>query len=425
MTDNWLYLPIEVATRETDAKLLLAYYAIKQNYNVVFGDQYEMVLNAKNFPQGIFLSKGHTTNNFRFAFNVKDSGHTVVELDEEALFLNKTQYIGDRTNEQLMDTIEQMYCWGKNQKDLLVKIYPHYKMKFHLTGHPRFDLLNEKFQKLYQDQVHSLRTLYGDYILINTRFVKYNHPNGFNERYQEFKNLYESFIQMIKILSDRYKNLNIIVRPHPAENHESYQEELSGCKNVLVINEGTIVKWILASKLVIHNGCTTGIESFLCGRPAISYMPNSSEKIDEDLPNELSHKALNMKEMLSLVDFFIRSNEAFVIEKQKQHLKEKLTVLSGFYEAIKGHYAYENIIHLLSNIKKNELNLQRKLLFLNKLYQGRQDQNKIIITREKIITEIYENDIHAFFNKLNMLENEKKKIKIQNFNRHLFVFQKE
>ncbi|MCC3646351.1 DUF354 domain-containing protein [Cytobacillus oceanisediminis] len=418
MSGKWLYLPIEVAKRETDAKLLLAYYALKEKYNVVIGDQYEIIKNVGNFPKGIFLSKGHTRNNFHFAFNVKAAGHIVVELDEEALFLNKAPYIKNRTDEKLFSIMEQIYCWGKFQRDTLLNEYPHFREKIYLTGHPRFDLLKKKFNRLYWEDAEKIKKQFGNFILVNTRFSMYNTQNGFNENNKELKSLYESFIIMVKILSKKFPNHNIVVRPHPTENSESYKSELKNLKNVYVISHGSVVKWIIASKLIIHNGCTTGIEAFLLGHPVISYMPVKSEKIDEFLPNEVSFKIDNIEDLNSFVDVILTKKRFDRFEYIKK-MNEKKNVLFQYYETFNENYAYQNILNLLGKININSPVLPHSTL--NTFYQNLNKASKIIISREKLDSEIKESEINNLFFKLNEIENTKNSIIIQNYNRHIFV----
>ena len=61
-----------------------------------------------------------------------------------------------------------------------------------------------------------------------------------------------------------------------------------GLKNVHVISEGSVIPWLIASKFVIHNGCTTAIESFLLEKHVISYRPYVDALYDLDVPNKIS-----------------------------------------------------------------------------------------------------------------------------------------
>jgi surface carbohydrate biosynthesis protein len=410
LSEIWLYLPMQVITRELDAKLLLTYYAVKQNYSVLLGKQKKIYENAEFLPKGIFLFKGNSGGGGAKKYKpiVKELGHAAVELDEEALFFDENRYLQKRTDEKDYEILDQVYCWGKGQRDTLANAYPQFKEKFHLTGHPRFDLLMKKFRSLYSDEVKRIKKLHGDFILINTRFTSYNRKGGFGVGKDDMQKLYEHFIEMIKELSPKYPNLNIVIRPHPGENCDSYREELSNCKNVFVAHEGSVVKWILASKLVIHNGCTTGIESFLLDKPVISYMPFKSEEIDEDLPNEVSYKAFTISELFSFIDS-LEKGEINHIEEQQQ-INERKKILANYYEAMDENYAYRNIIRLLNKINvKGESSSENSFLRNNPLRQkGPADKE---FTEKEIIT---------FFNKLNKIEKTENKIKVRKLAFNLF-----
>ncbi|MBD1381918.1 hypothetical protein IC621_16945 [Bacillus sp. IB182487] len=382
---------MQVITRELDAKLLLTYYAIKQNYSVVIGKQKKLYENAESLPKGIFLFKGNSGggNAKKYKPIVKELGHAAVELDEEALFLEEDRYLSKRTDEVCNKVLDQVYCWGKSQRDSLIKAYPHYKDKFHLTGHPRFDLLKKKFRSLHSNEVEKIKKQYGDYILVNTRFASYNRKGGFGVGKDDMKKLYEHFIKMVKELSRKYPKLNIVVRPHPAENGDSYRKELTNCHNVFVTHEGGVVKWILASKLVIHNGCTTGIEAMLLDKPVLSYIPFTSEEVDEYLPNEVSYKAFTVKEIFSYIDSLSKEDS-----EEKQSIKGRKEILSYYYSAMDENYAYKNILRLLNKISfKSESSSENEFL-----------QNKPLRQKGPKHLEMKENEIIAFLNKMRKLD---------------------
>ena len=78
---------------------------------------------------------------------------------------------------------------------------------------------------------------------------------------------------MTGIIGEVFPRTNIIVRPHPMEDFTSYERAFSSYPNIHVVHEGNIIKWLLAADIIIHNGCTSGIEGFLLEKPIISYLP--------------------------------------------------------------------------------------------------------------------------------------------------------
>ncbi|SFM06800.1 surface carbohydrate biosynthesis protein [Gracilibacillus orientalis] len=303
MTNRWLYLPIEVKVRELDAKLLLSYYAIQQGYQVIIGDQPNVTETLAQYPQGIYFAKGGPKGfRKRMITSAVDNGQTVVELDEEGLLIEKKRYIRDRMRKDTLQFVEHEYCWGEHQKQVISNTYPDMAYKCHVVGNPRFDLLQPKYRSLYQKEVKSLQEQYGEFILINTRFSIYNAAKGKKDTVfvQHIKELYESFLKMIEKTARRFSHLTIIIRPHPAENFNSYRQAFRDLSNVHVVHEGVINKWLLAAKMVIHNGCTSGIEAFLLDKPVIAYIPFETE--DTELPNLLGFKATTITELHQTID---------------------------------------------------------------------------------------------------------------------------
>jgi hypothetical protein len=73
---------------------------------------------------------------------------------------------------------------------------------------------------------------------------------------------------------------------------------------VHVTNEGNVVPWILASRVVLHNGCTTGLEAFVMGVPAISYRESADDQYDDGfyrLPNAVSHQCFNFEQLQDMI----------------------------------------------------------------------------------------------------------------------------
>ena len=108
------------------------------------------------------------------------------------------------------------------------------------------------------------------------------------------------FTQLIPALEHAFPDLNIVVRPHPSENHEIYHDIAAQCERVAVTSEGNVIPWLLAAKTMVHNGCTTGLEAYVLGVPAISYLATFNEYYDYDfqgLPTKLSYQCFNFEEL--------------------------------------------------------------------------------------------------------------------------------
>lgn len=361
---KWVYIVIETKVRELDAKLLLAYYLLKEGYNVVLGHTLTIEKCLEFFPPGIFLDKGvGTKDKIRRFKEAKKYGHAVVNLEEEGFPLSeKNLYIKGYLSHESLKLLDYEFCWGEIQKKVIADRYPQFKNKCVITGNARFDLLKRKYRPMFAEEVTNLKSKHGDFILINTRFPPYtktiNEDGSIDtnrmKRYQmmygtekikEYGDLYRGFIALVRDLSHRYPQYKIIIRPHPSDITDVYRKDLSGLKNVSIIREGNVVNWILASKLVIHNGCTTGAESFLLEKPVISYIPVQTYK--SHLPDDLSIKMYNAERVCTFIDHELKT---YNFRDNKYRELEKNALLSRYSAGVGNTFAYENIIRNLKTL---------------------------------------------------------------------------
>ena len=206
----------------------------------------------------------------------------------------------------------------------------------------------------YDDEVQDLKRQYGDFILVNTNF---NHVNAFGPDMNLFQpvnnpgekakfgraasgmsreyaqglwnhkhGVFKSFQQLLPKLDQAFPDLNIIVRPHPTERHDVYKEIAARCSRVHVTNEGNVVPWILATRMVLHNGCTTGVEAFVMGVPAISYRESTDEKYDNGfyrLPNAVSHQCFKFEQLQDMIHQILTGNLGVADGDERQGLVKR------------------------------------------------------------------------------------------------------
>jgi surface carbohydrate biosynthesis protein len=325
-----LLIPVENQVRELDPKLLLASVAAKRGFSSILGFRREMHFHISSFPPGIYLSKSMTAASDLMFQIMRKLGHEIVAWDEEALVhLPPDTYFSRRLSPVAMAFVSHMLAWGQDNAELW-RQFPHLPTgtEIHVTGNPRNDLLRPEISHYYKETVVELRKRYGDFILINTNF---NHVNAFYPRLNLFvpndkpggeprfgraakgmsreyaeglrhhkQALFEKFQQIIPAIEKAFPEHNILVRPHPTENQEIYHKIAVGCERVKVTNEGNVVPWLMAAKALIHNGCTTGVEAYVMGVPAISYRGAVNENYDDGfyrLPNLLSHQCFDFEEL--------------------------------------------------------------------------------------------------------------------------------
>ena len=376
-----LLVPVENQVRELDSKLLLACIAASRGFSSIIGSRREIHFNISSFSSGIYLSKSMTAASDRMFQIMRNLGHVIVAWDEEALVhLPPETYFSRRLSPVAMAFVPHMLAWGQDNAELW-RQYPHlpHGAEIHVTGNPRNDLLRPEIRHYYDNIVEELEERYGDFILINTNF---NHVNAFypglnlfqpvkkegeekmfgraakgmSRKYAEGlrdlkQAIFEKFKQLIPALEQTFPDHNIVVRPHPTENQEIYRNIAGRCKRVWVTNEGNVVPWLMATRAVIHNGCTTGVEAYVMGVPAISYRAKVNEHYDYGfyrLPNLLSHQCFDFEELkLTLGKILTGQLGAAAGDERKK--------LAGQYlAALDGALACERIVDVCEKIKDGQ-----------------------------------------------------------------------
>jgi surface carbohydrate biosynthesis protein len=325
-----LLIPVENQVRELDARLLLACVAARRQITVIIGPKRDVESRIASFPRSIFLSKSLRIGKRRFFPVSRKLGHKIVAWDEEALVhLPSEIYFSRRLSAVGMHYVSHLFAWGEDNAELW-RQYPDLpaEMPIHITGNPRGDLLRPEIRVFFQKDAEEIRNTCGDFILINTNF---NHVNAFHPAQNLFQPVKEpgekprfgqaargmsreyakglrdhkqavfsDFQQLIPALEKAFLEHTIIVRPHPTENQEIYRQIAAQCQRVQVTNEGNVVPWLMATRAVIHNGCTTGVEAYFMGLPAISYRATVNDYYDYgfyQLPNRLSYQCFDFDEL--------------------------------------------------------------------------------------------------------------------------------
>ncbi len=345
MKRKWVILPIETKAREMQSKSLLAYKLVEKGYGVIIlkwsKNGYESIL-----PKGIWFTNNLFEANYSRIKRIYEKGHKIFTLDEEGLlYINEKRYLR-RIYHKNLELITKFLCYGKEQHEIVKKQFPEYGDKVVITGNPRINLLNERFQKLDEDQTLAIKNNYGKYILVVSNFTIanfYGSSNSFESRYSKiYRNLkdqklinnekevdelnehfryldrvFNEFIILVEYLSSEFPEFNIIVRPHPSESIENWKIIESKGKNIKVVYEGSLTEWIKSSTVVIQNNCTSAIESLFLTKPCISYRPIMNEKYDQPLTKKLSINLRNKNEVIEYIKNVIYNDESLFHDTYK------------------------------------------------------------------------------------------------------------
>ncbi len=327
-------IPIETKAREFHGKLWLASKLVEYNCQVVLGpsDQIQNTLDLSR--PDVYITKDPGDNNIRFFEILSESGCKVCGLDPEGAIFSTLENYSDKKN-RVFDYLDLYFVWGDAQAEVL-KEKSDFPERIVTTGNPRFDLLNPSLRFFYQRNVAELRSEYGVYVLFNMNFPWANHynlqkhMNNHKRIYGEYdinkhtfiSSVFHSFISSLFQLLSENPQYNIVIRPHPSEDHTTYEELFSMYQNLYVEYEGDVRDWIAGSEVVVHNSCTTGIESAMMQQPVIAYQPIKHQKYDKYLPNIVSNQTFNYSGLSKRISYWVDNDEPYeMTDDQHRELK--------------------------------------------------------------------------------------------------------
>ena len=311
-----ILLPIETASRELIYKTYLCNELANQGFNCYLGKKTNINYLIKKLNNFIYVDKGYHNGISETIYNkIKNQNGTIVNLDEEGAidFADDSTLLDVRYPKEMFLSVDYVFLWGQYQHNL-IKSNTKKDNQLFVTGHPRFELLKNKYHSFYEADVQRIKKEHGDFILINTNMGFGNNIRGdelviegYSDRFPKIRELIEfdknkrhSIVSLIDRLSDNFSR-KIILRPHPEENINYYNKFFSNKENVKVIYEGSVIPWLIASNVMIHPDCTTGVESLLLGKKSISFIPNTHPHLVTKLPVEASYQFVDISEIIKFI----------------------------------------------------------------------------------------------------------------------------
>jgi surface carbohydrate biosynthesis protein len=346
-----LLIPVENQVRELDAKLLLALVAAERGFPVILGSRATLHREAVSLPRGVYLAKSARALSVRMFRIYRDLGSQIAAWDEESLVRNPNRefWYRRRLSKEALELVNVFFAWGEDDADVLRSFPDWPATTIHATGNPRIDMMRPELRGYFDEDVAVLQRRYGDFALVNTNFGLVNHyvekmsgalplPPG-SHRPEDLeiakglvshrRELFAQFKKMVGCLAESHPKLTIVVRPHPVENPAVWNEIAAQHTNVHALSEGNVLPWLLASKLLIQNGCTTGVEAFALGVPSIAYQSASSERFDSDLPNALSARAFDLDQLRAQIDAVLEGEVLPEGEERRKRAHQHLASLEG------------------------------------------------------------------------------------------------
>lgn len=316
-----IYLHVETSVRELDSKLLLAMLAASKGHEVVLSNLHNILrgLERKLLKPGILHTKSLTPGKSKIFLHNKiiNMGCKLTSIDEENGLVDYgyDRFAKVRYSDKTINQASAVFTWGPEDYKTLKKYYPSHAHKIYMTGSPRVDLWHPNFSSYWQKKSKKSNK---PYLLIPSNFVglaflsfheriKIRKMSGYFEREPELLRnrleregeqfrLLSEFIEAIKYLALKNKKFNIILRPHPVENVETWKILLDNIQNVSVIRDDGVSTWIKHAFAIMHNGCTTALEASFFKKPIVTFMP-FKQNHQRKLANDLGHKVTSVNEL--------------------------------------------------------------------------------------------------------------------------------
>lgn len=301
----YLYLPIEISARELDSRLLLTAIAVNRGFDVVLGQKWLMQGNLSYMRPGVLLTKTLTATDGRFMEIAHRRGYRTASIDEEIPGLIATRQGLRWVMRKAVEASDLIFAAGEDHHDALAVKFPDCMGRVTISGNPRWDLLRTELRGTFAAEAERLKRHHGRFFLINTNFGLTNSAKGDTQaiirslarsgRIDLAKAEDRAFIEaarqleianaaclreLLRILPQRFPQHRVVLRPHPGEQLRLWRNVARALPRVSVVREGAAAPWILASDALIHTNCTTGVEAFALGRPAICLHPDEPPEMD-------------------------------------------------------------------------------------------------------------------------------------------------
>lgn len=325
MLKKHLYIPVEIKPREYVSNLLLINKAIDKNFRCYLGSKSSInrLIMYSNQANGIYFSKcSFVKKEYQ---KIKKKCDHITILDQElgpALSIQEIQMGLRSMNDQIYNEyIDSYYVLGNFANEIVKQEYPQIETVIKITGWPRIDLWN-KYRYLYKRKVDEIKNSHGNFILFSSDYVFFNEKIiashldelkkfGAKENDETFKfvrdNAYKTltefkkFLKIIKELDKvKFKN-NLIIRPHPADDHSFWKQIRKEFKNIKVIYDGDISEWLYASNALLHRGCTTAVQSKIANIPT-AYLISDKNYVRESLTYKISNKIDNQVDLYNFMN---------------------------------------------------------------------------------------------------------------------------
>ena len=402
------FCPLHIWARELDSRILACVLASSQGVTSAVGHEYNLSEIYSEFKSSHLFRAGRPRNNYRISWNkeiIENKGLATI-VDEEGnndlewnLRIRKKSYLPG-VDEKGIDLCSRIQTWCTLQEKLIKESVADDRLRNRLdskmlkTLNSRFELLLPSNRNYFQRRSEAIKNFFGNYVLISDNFGTFGfggtdaiNPSAFlgkdtnNELVAEVKETHVrrrtqsiEFAKIIRKLIINNPNVQFILRPHPIGSPIEWGKILGEHRNLYIIFKDTIEPWIISSKLMIHAGCTTGLQGVLLDANVIDI----SEMIpllpgQEAISTKVS-KRINSQEDLDKIvrEIYFKQEKYEALNSKKMSTKRLLNqneVLQNFRQQFNNYIASEgNSLDQVNTILSKDLELG-KISSINSLVE--------------------------------------------------------
>lgn len=213
------------------------------------------------------------------------------------------------------DLLSGYFFWGSVLRDAFVGESGMAQSDLHLTGCPRFDYASPRYRDLLQSEHSGYFLINTNFPAVNPRFVKAGSDDrdalrsvGLGDDYidrmlAETRLILKGVIDAVRHLARRFPQEKFLLRPHPFERQDFYEEACAGLDNVIVDGRGGVLNVIKNAKALLHVNCGTAIEAVMLGVPPLQLEFLNQPFMSQHalLPGQASHLVASIDELDGIV----------------------------------------------------------------------------------------------------------------------------
>jgi len=359
-----IYLIVEVAVRELEARLLLGLAAAERGHEVFVG-AVDPLADAELFPPGLFHDKSLTRGQEMVRQRaLTAAGCHVTSQDEEHGLLQSdySLFMERRFEPEALEQVRLAFTWGPHDTAALQAGRPEHAHRLVMTGSPRVDLWRPDLAG-YHTRLPLPAAPATPFVLFANNFNHHLGVNRFATMLRDKRGKYfDGFDDELEALwfdemvaqAERLPHAvaairrvalddparTVVVRPHPTEDEQDWRDLVGPLPNVLVTREGPIGRWIRAAQAVVHVGDTTGFEVAVAGVPLISLEPTRGVAVDLDhVTDRLGRRATSADEVVEQLRAALGTGAGAGAVHEQDAL-----LLTGRFAALDGPLAVDRIV---------------------------------------------------------------------------------